>query len=228
MSLNSRIKELEDKIIALEAKIYDLSANTEEKVKAPYTVLGGPVNKSLINPFDLTSKLGMHGGTIFWNDSEVYSPNQEQPPAPTKGYHKHSHSRFSGGALINGVLEIVEYVWESITNKHSQQFLTEDDQPKIAVDVNSKGETVEKIGTLDLSFNPDTQTWGCTAYEIDVTKCYLVEREIDGPNVGQIKKDSKGNDMRSCLWNIDSTKSSVIWDENAQVWRFYAVYAPGI
>jgi hypothetical protein len=221
MNLNDRIKELENKIISLESKIQDLSKNTEEKNKKPYTVLGGQTNKSLINPFDLTSKSSMYGGSIFWNDSEVGSPNQSQPSNPTKGYHKHSHSRYSGGALIKDVLEVVEFDWGIITNKHSQQFLTT--QPSIATEINSKGETVEKIGLLDLVFNPDTQTWGVAALEIDVKKCYLVMKDENG----DIELDEKGQEIRAPLWNEDTNKTSIVWDSNGKCFRLYAVYSPG-
>ena len=32
--------------------------------------------------------------------------------------------------------------------------------------------------------------------------------------------------MKSPLWNEDTTKTSVIWDENSKCWRLLAVYAP--
>ena len=117
----------------------------------------------------------------------------------------------------------MEYVWDGITNKHSQGFLTSENFPKIKTEINSKGEQVDKIGLLDLVFNPDTKTWGTPAYEIDIKKCYLRERD----ETGEIVLDSKGNKKESSLYNSDQTKTALIWDENASCWRFYAVYAPG-
>ena len=228
MTLNERIKQLENQIIALEAKLKDLSANTEEKINPPNTIAGGVRPAGSAAPVDFkTGKNIALGNAPIWNDSELkIPPAGNEPPKPTIGYNKHSHSRFSGGALIKDVLEIVEYVWGSITNKHSQQFLNLTDND-IATEVNSKGETVQKIGQLDLVFNPDTQTWGVSAYEIDIKKCYFVERDEDG----NIAKDSKGNQKKSPLYNDNGLFTSIIWDENGRngqgCWRLLAVYATG-
>jgi hypothetical protein len=227
MSLNNRIQELEQKIIALEAKIQDLSRNTEEKIQKPYTVSGGNKNPGTNMPIDAKTGLGqILANHVIWNDSEgVIPPLNAEPSLPTKGYNKHSHSRYSGGALIKDVLEIVEYVWGSIINKDSQQFWVT--QPKIATETNSNGIQVDKIGKLDLVFNPDTQTWGVAAYEIDVRKCYLVEHDEDG----NIKLDANGNEMKSPLFNDNELFSSVIWDKDGRngqgCWRFLSVYASG-
>jgi len=230
MSLNSRITELENKILTLEDKVRDLSQNTEGIYKKPITIVGGGRDRGNISSVDIKSGMGqILGGSIIWNTSELGNPPANvEPPVPNaitgKGYNKHSHSRFSGGALIKNVIEIVEYdfVTTPITNKHSQQFWVT--QPKIKTDINTNKESVDKIGLLDLVFNPDTQTWGCPAYEIDVKKCYLVMRDENG----DIALDSKGNQKKSLLYNEDQTKTSVVWDENAQCYRFYAVYAPGV
>jgi hypothetical protein len=241
MSINARIKELEDKIIALEAKTKDLSASTEQKYRTPVTIGGGSQAQGNTSSISISSGFGaIKGGPVLWNDKEINAPYGTQPAIPTIGYNKHAHSRFSGGALIKDVIEIVEYEWGSITNKHSQGFLKPEDQPLIAKEKNLAGQQVDKIGLLSLMFNPNggvdsnnepIGTWGVAAYEIDVTKCYFVEKvtKIDGnnPTVGAIKKDSKGHEMKSALYNEDQTKSAVIWDKNAQVWRFYAVYSPG-
>jgi len=216
MSLNTRIEELENKIIALEAKIQDLSQNTEEKNISPYSIAGGNKSSTTNMPIDAKTGLGaILANHVIWNDSEGFIPPlNEEPSLPKKGYNKHSHSRFSGGALIKDSLEIVEYVWGSITNKDSQQFWVA--QPAIKTQVNSKGQTVQKIGNLDLVFNPDTLTWGVTALEIDIKKCNLVQRDEDG------------NIIHSApLWNEDQTKTSIIWDESSQTWRLLAVYADG-
>jgi hypothetical protein len=44
---------------------------------------------------------------------------------------------------------------------------------------------------------------------------------------GNIMLDANGKEMKSLLYNSDSTKTSVVWDSNAEVWRFLAVYASG-
>jgi hypothetical protein len=226
MLLNERILELENKIIELEAKIQDLSRNTEEKYSKPFSIVGGVASRSLLKPTDIRAGRGlMSGNQIIWNNTEIDTVYGIQPVQPEIGYNKHGHSRFSGGALIKGVIEVVEYEWDTITNKHSQGFLKPSDFPKIAKD-NTSGinpKQVEKIGLLDLVFNADTKTWGCSAYEIDVKKCYLVEKDKNGI----IALDKKGQEKKSLLYNIDDNKTSVVWDENAGVWRFLAVYASG-
>lgn len=224
MSLNIRITELETRILALEAKIQDLSKNTEEKSTKPYSIVGGLAPRSLVRPADIHAGRGLLGGNqVIWNEKEIDAAYGEQPNIPKIGYNKHGHSRFSGGALIKDVTEVVEFDWKSITNKHSQGFLSPDDFPKIAVEVDEETkETIEKIGLLDLVFNPTTKTWGTPAYEIDVQKCYIVIKDEEG----EIMEDSKGQQMKSLLYNEDITKTSVVWDENGNCWRFYAVYAP--
>ena len=59
---------------------------------------------------------------------------------------------------------------------------------------------------------------------IDVKKCYLIEKDEDG----RIVLDTNSNQKISMLYDSDGTKTSIAWDEDAKVWRFYAVYAPGI
>jgi len=228
MSLNARITELENKIIDLEAKIRDLSFNTEEKIQKPYTIGGGNKSSTTNMPIDAKTGLGaVLANHVIWNDAESVIPplNAEPSPLPEKGYNKHSHSRYSGGALIKDKLEIVEYEWGSITNKDSQQFWVT--QPSIKKEVNTKGESVDKIGLLDLVFNPDTQTWGVAALEIDVKKCYLVERDEEG----NIALDANGNEKKAPLYNDNEFFTSVIWDKDGRnglgCWRFLSVYASG-
>jgi hypothetical protein len=230
-TLNERLIQLEQQIEALQEKVIDLSANTEETLKKPYVIAGGNKSSTSNMPIDAKTGLGpLLANHVIWNDSERFIPPlNAEPPNPGKGYNKHSHSRYSGGALIKDKLEIVEYEWGSIVNKDSQQFWV--NQPLIKTDKNTKGETVNKIGLLDLFFNPDTLTWGVSSYEIDIKKCYLVERvtviDINNPTIGAIKKDSKLQEMKAPLYNTDQTKSSIIWDESGKCWRFYAVYSPG-
>lgn len=229
MTVNERIKALEDQIKYLNAQILDLTSNRDTGYQSPTTVLGKNKDISLIRPIDPKSGLGrIYGNSLVWNTSEIGNPPLNAEPVNpemvegAKGYNKHSHSRFSGGALIKDVLEIVEYVWGSITNKHSQAYWNP--EPQIKTYLNSKGEVVEAIGNLDLTFNPDVKKFGVAAYEIDVNKCYLVMRDENG----DIMLDENGNEMKSPLYNEDVTKTSVVWDINGQCFRFYAAYAPGV
>lgn len=229
MSINSRIQYLENQIIQLKKTISELS---NKNYIPTISTVGGQQSRATITPVDYKSGLcSICGGPVIWNNSEIGQPpiNQETPNPEdpenikyAKGYNKHSHSRFSGGCLIKGVVEVVEYDFDGtpISNKHSQGYWVT--IPEIKTEINTNKETVEKIGVLDLVFNPDTKTWGCPAYEIDVERCYLVRRDSDG----EIMLDSNGVEMKSPLYNSDSTKTSVVWDTNAQCWRFYAVYAP--
>jgi len=226
MTLNERIEFLENQIKILTAAMKNFSANVEEKDITPYTIAGGTKNPSTVMPIDAKTGLGVElANHVIWNDSEGRRPPMdEEPPPPQKGYNKHSHSRYSGGALVKDVLEIVEYTWGGIINKESQQFWKT--PTVIKTERNSKGEQVEKIGLLDLVFNPDTKTWGVASLEIDVKRCYLVERDT----LGVIALDSKGNEKKSPLYNSDSNSTSIVWDENGNngmgCWRFYAVFAP--
>ena len=221
MTLNQQIAKLEQQIISMQKKIDDLSKNTENKPNTISFPSLSTNNETM--PTDIKSGAGdRFGASIPWNDSELKRPPiNVEPDEPTKGFSKHSHSRYSGGALIKDVLEIVEYVWDTITNKHSQQFWSP--EPKIATETNSNGEQVDKIGPLGLSFDADAKEWLAKCGQIDVKKTYLVQLDSDG----NIELDSRGQEMKSSLWNVDSSKSAVVWDENAKVWRFYAVYAPG-
>jgi len=235
MLLVDRIKALEDQITFLQSKIEDLSKHTEQKNIPPITIAGGVQNRGLLSPVDIDTGLGsIMGNGVIWNNSELDTPPANaEVSTPTKGYNKHTHSRYSGGALIKQNLEIVEYdpTWfATITNKHSQQFWQTN--PIIRTIVNSKPEheTVEMIGPLDLTFNPDTLKWGVATLEIDVRQCNFVQRRIvdgDGQVAGDIQKDSNGIEMKGPLFNEDQTKSSIIWDEDSQIWRLYAAYAPG-
>lgn len=216
MDLNDRITELENEVRSLKSKVADLSKNTEEGAKPPISIVGGGRDRSNIQPIDIKTGLGqIKGNAVVWNDSESkVPPINTQPQLPTQGFNRHSHSRYSGGPLIKDVLEIIEYVWGTITNKHSQQFWQK--EPQIATMQNSKKQTVQKIGQLELVFNPDTLKWGTVAFEIDIKQCNLVERDNDGNII-----------HTAPLWNEDPTKTAIIWDKNSQVWRFYATYAPG-
>ena len=217
MTILDTLKTLQNQINQLNAKVKDLSAHTEEKARNPFSVVGGGQGVSSNRPIDIRSGRGTNaGGPVLWNNTEINGAYGYEPAIPSIGYNKHSHSRYSGGALIKDVLEIVEYDWGSITNKHSQQFLTSYRQPQIVTEENSSGQSVQKIGLLDLIFNADTGKWGVSTLEIDIKKCNFVE------------KDDDNNIIHSApLYNEDSNKTSIIWDENGDCWRFYSVYASG-
>jgi len=224
-TLNGRIEELEQEIKLLTSKLEDISNNVEEKAITPYSKSGGIKDHSQQRAIDISTGLSQAlAGSIIWNDVELtFPPYGTKPSDSTKGYNRHSHSRFSGGALDINTLEIIEYDidWEeNITFNKDCQSLWKT-YPKIKKMQNSKQENVEKIGLLDLIFNADTQKWGTTAYEIDIKKCYFVERDEDG----NIALDSKGQEKRSLLQNESNSKTNIIWDKSSQVWRFFAVYS---
>ena len=234
MLLVDRIKALEDQITFLQTKMEELSKNLEKKYLPPTTITGGVQNRGLLSPVDIDAGLGsIMGNGVIWHDGELdFPPINAEAPLPTKGYNKHTHSRYSGGAIIKQNFEIVEYdpTWfATITNKHSQQFWQTD--PKIKKSLNSKNESVDTIGLLDLTFNPDTLKWAVATLEIDIKACQFVQRRTTdgtgGEKVGDIEKDENGIEMKGPLWNSDQTKTSIIWDPDNQVFRLYAAYAPG-
>jgi hypothetical protein len=229
MTLNEKIADLQEQLTTLSNQINAVQRDTQTPDQRPRTSIGGSKIIGSSNPIDPSSGRGaMSGGYVIWNNTEISSPYGIQPEIPTIGYNKHSHSRFSGGALIKDVLEFVEYDWGTIDNKHSQRFFKPGDPfPQLATEQNSDDEPIEKIGLLDLIFNPDTKTWGVSAYELDIKKCYFVEKDKDG----NIVKDENGNDKKAPIYNENQQHSSIIWDKNGReglgCWRFLAVYASG-
>jgi len=219
-----QIQELEAQLNMIRTKLDDISKSTEEKDIKPYSTVGGGRDRSNSRPADTATGLGqVFAGGVIWNDSEQNVPQfGTKPGDPTKGYNRHSHSRYSGGALDVKTLEIVEYDtdWNSGNWQKDCQSLW-NTFPPIKKMQGTNNQNVDKVGLLDLIFNADTAKWGVSAFEIDVTKCYLVQRDAQG----EIVKDADGNDKKALLYNADATKTSVVWDKNAQCWRFYAVYA---
>jgi len=215
-TLNQRITLLEKQLTEALSKIADLSKNTEESYKKPISIVGGVSDKGTAHPSDPITGLGnQFGGMICWNDVELkLPPFGITPPTPEKGYSKHTHSRFSGGALMINGLELVEYDDGEVPNVHSQAFRST--EPRIKKAINSNTESVDMIGLLDLTFNADTKKWTIATSEIDIKKCNFVERNTDGT----IKYSAP-------LWNEDATKTSIVWDVSGGCWRLYAVYAPG-
>jgi hypothetical protein len=225
--LIERIAQLEQQVKELQIALYKINTETSEKYIAPTSFGGGQDERITVKPVDIKTGLGRKlGSSLIWHTGELQNPpvNEEAPNPESidgaKGYNKHSHSRFSGGALEKSTLEIQELDLTT-QNKHSQQYWQE--EPTLKSDLNLNGEKVDRIGNLDLIFNPDTKKWGSTCYEIDVKKCYLVIRDSDG----NIMLDSKGQEMKSLLYQEDQTKTSIIWDEDGGCWRLFSVYASG-
>lgn len=255
--LTNKIKELEVKVAALEAKLKDISLKTEEREPTPYSKVGQEHDKGFASPVDPGTGLGgAYGGQMIWNDIDAnFLPLNTAwgEQTPSRGYNRHSHSRFSGGALEINTLEFVEYDIELASteatdvkgNTIKNYYKWDDDtynkdmpqhwrhtgrsrkDPDIKKSDNSDGEEVLHIGPLDLVFNPDTKKWSVTAAYIDVEKTYLVQYETDksSENYGNIKLDGNSNSMSAPLYDEDdSTKSAVVWDSEAKVWRFYTIY----
>ena len=185
MKLQEKINQLEQEIEYLRTKVNDLSRNVEEKTKTPYSIAGGGRNPALNKAIDIsTGKSVILSGSVIWNDAESQIPRYGQvAPTPTRGYNKHSHSRYSGGALMINALELVEYDSDTIENPHCQQFNNK--TPKIATikhTVEGREEIIEKIGLLDIAFNPTTRKWGTSSTDIDVETTYLVRKVTEQGN----------------------------------------------
>ena len=243
-SLNEKVAELERQVRYLQDKLQDILINTEEGAKKPYSKVGNR-DRNNTRPVDIATGLGnLMGGNLPWNDSElIIPPYGTQPATPTKGYSKHSHSRYAGGALDINTLELVEYATDpsddsvivdpdgNPVNKHCQGFW--DKQPNI-----KQESGVDKIGNLDISFDPTTGKWKAGGADyIDVETTYIVQyawykEGVEVPEgtegaVKQIKLDENGNEMKSpLLVSGDEFRSNVVWDKDAQSWRMYAVFRP--
>jgi len=143
--LTDRIRKLENQVRNLQAKVLDLTKQTEggrikPESRIPLT------NLSQITPIPSSGtglgKLPSRNAGIIWNDADAKNiPFGQQPPDATKGYNKHFHGRFSGGALDINTLELVEYNLSGY-NKDCQAYWKT--QPSIELDENGN----EKIGSL--------------------------------------------------------------------------------
>lgn len=175
MTINEQLKQLQQEVIRLKAKLEDLSENVESKTSPPYSKTGTGRHNTQNTPVDPFSGLGgTKGGHLAWNDSELVNPPlNAQPSEPTKGYHKHGHSRYSGGAFDIHTIEFVEYDTDennniidpegNILNKHCQQFwsslpnITEEEK-----DLEEGGsELIPKIGGISSSlvFDKSDSQW---------------------------------------------------------------------
>jgi len=175
MTLNDKLKQLQAQIISLQSQIKELSSSTDNKYLAPYTKTGEAVDKSRIKSTDISTGLGkILGGNPVWNDSELKQPpyDGETTPDPTKGYNKHGHSRYAGGALDINTLEFVEYTnvagtildqYGNAINKHCQQFWK--NQPSITKDEDGN----EQISDLSKSlvWDKENSCWRFLAVYAD-------------------------------------------------------------
>jgi len=215
-TLNDKIRQLENQIKSMQAKILDLSNKTEiGRKKTESTVPLRDDGRTAPIPSTGTGlgKLPGKSAGIIWNDADaMVVPWGQQPPTPTKGYNKHGHSRYAGGALDINTLELVEYEFDS-QNPHCQSYWK--DLPKIAKDGD-----VEKIGLLDITFDKISKKWLAGGI-IDVEKTNIVQKDEDG----NILTDNKGQEMKAPINGEDENSKNSVWDENAKCWRFYAVFA---
>jgi len=225
LTLNQRIELLEQEIVNLKAKLRQLSDTEEHDEPVPYSKVGGIRDRSLSGPVEPGSGAGgIYGGLLAWNDLELLYPSYGAiaPDAtPNKAYNKHSHTRWSGGALISEQLEIVEYEDMTDYNPHTQQFWTEEPNIKLSNENEHGLDGVQMIGPLHLDFDAKTKSWGVKAIEIDIKSCYFVERDSNG----NIVNDENGNPKRSPLYNEDGSKNAITWDKNARCWRLFATYS---
>ena len=233
MTINEELKKLKQQVACLQSKVNDLSQNLEDKTVQPYSKVNAR-DLSQIKPVDPTVGKGV--GNLPWNDSELkVPPINQQPNAPTKGYNKHTHSRYAGGALDINSLELVEYDTDesgnlldengNILNKHTQQFWLTRGKIKEVETTDGEGNSdfILKIGNLDIEFDTSTRKWMAGSRYIDVEETYLVRRDSE---TGEFMLDENEEEMKSPLYNEDPLKSSVAWDSTNKIWRFYAVYAP--
>jgi len=159
-TLLTEIKYLKAKIIELENKIKTLQKDTDDvKAITPYSKVGGVRDRAQSRVVEPSTGLGgTFGSNLAWNDTELKIPPYGQKPIdPTRGYNKHFHSRYSGGAFDWRVTEIVEFDTDWTTDSdrcpHCQQlFRTE---PPIKKD--DRGQY--KISTLEGNTNRPNMVW---------------------------------------------------------------------
>jgi len=156
--LTDRISFLERQLKILKYKILDLVKKTEAgRMKPESRIPLMDLSQTTPTPSSGTGlgKLPGRNAGIIWNDADAQNtPFGQQPSTPTKGYHKHSHSRYAGGALDIDILELVEYDLTGY-NKHCQAYW--DVQPSIKKDENNE----EKIGSLkdSMVWDKENKAW---------------------------------------------------------------------
>ena len=237
MRLTERVLQLESQVDYLTEVLSELGYKIQTNKTTPTTKLSGASEKSTNSPMDMGAGRSDMSSAVIWNDAEGRKPAAwSKPIQPTTGYNKHSHSRYSGGALDINTLELVEYdiellttavsgvdnlyEWDSSTyNKHCQNFWLA--LPSIKTAQNTAKENVKKIGTLDIEFDADRKKWVTGGNDINVKTTMLVEYDENGA----VAIDSRGHKKKAPLWNVDASKTNVVWDANAACWRMFAVYA---
>lgn len=115
-TINDKIRQLENQIKTLQAKVLDLTNKTEAtRAKPESKVALLDLSKTTPVPSSGTGlgKLPNRNAGIIWNDADAQNLGfGQQPSTPTKGYNKHFHGRYSGGALDINTLELVEYEFD--------------------------------------------------------------------------------------------------------------------
>jgi len=167
--LNDRIKLLENEIRNLKAKVSDLATKTEAgRIKPESKVPKIDLSRQTPMPSTGTGlgKLPARAGNIIFNDGDAQlKAFGQMPDTPTKGYNKHSHGKFSGGALDINTLELVEYEDLEISghNKDCQSYWKE--QPSIELDEDGN----EKISDLskNMVWDKEEKCWRFIAVYAD-------------------------------------------------------------
>ena len=189
-SLNDRILELEQLVKKLQGKLAYVSSRTEQKSPQATSQVGQIQLRQGIMPSTGTGlgRVGMYQAGMIWNDADAKrAPFGTQPADPAKGYNKHSHSRYAGGALDIHTLELVEYETSDSeaenpvildyngvpVNKHCQAYWK--DLPNIVKA--SDGET-DKIGMLDIDFDVVSKKW-VAGGQIVIDETNILQYDVD-------------------------------------------------
>lgn len=157
-TLNDKIRQLENQIKKLQAKVLDLANKTEAvRVKPESKIPLLDLSKTTPMPSSGTGlgKLPARSAGIIWNDADAQNLGFGiQPSTPTKGYNKHSHSRYAGGALDINTLELVEYDFAG-QNKHCQSYW------KILPNIKKDDNGIEQISLLvdNMVWDKENQVW---------------------------------------------------------------------
>lgn len=158
MKLSDKVRKLESEVIALKMKLKDLVQKTETKRLKPES-RRSKINLSKQTPLPSTGtglgKLPARAGNVIFNDADAQNiPFGTQPNDATKGYNKHFHGRFCGGALDINTLEIVEYDLTGY-NKDCQAYWKE--SPDIEEDENGE----QKLSSIadNMVWDSENKVW---------------------------------------------------------------------